>query len=112
MYDLRVISSEELFTSLFTESYQEFYGKTLGKYFRYNKVAISNDFMSFLKRYLNNSLDESSLDRALMILYQVLEPFNRRDGMIADESFGIADNVMKVLLMLNGDYKDSNPRVR
>lgn len=108
LFDLRVVSSEELFNSLFVDSYQEFHGKTLGKYFRYNKVAISNDFISYLKRYLSNSLDENTLDKALQILFHVLEAFNRRDGMIANESFGIADNIMKILLPLNGNFNHSS----
>ncbi len=108
LYDLRVLPSEDLFLSLFAEGYKDFYGKNLGKYFRYNKVAIANDFMSFLKRYLKPTLDENTLGYSLTILYHVLDQFNAKDGKIADETLGIADNMMPILLAFEGEFKHSN----
>jgi hypothetical protein len=108
LYDLRVLPSEDLFLSLFAEGYKDFYGKNLGKYFRYNKVAISNDFMSFLKRYLKPTLDENTLGYSLTILYHVLDQFNAKDGKIADETLGISDNMMPILLAFEGEFKHSN----
>ena len=97
-----------MFLSLFAEGYKDFYGKNLGKYFRYNKVAIANDFMSFLKRYLKPALDENTLGYSLTILYHVLDQFNAKDGKIADETLGIADNMMPILLAFEGEFKHSN----
>ncbi|MBQ2988574.1 MAG: hypothetical protein IJD59_05675 [Clostridia bacterium] len=108
LYDLRLITSEELLHSLFHTHYYDFTGKNLGKYFRYNKVAFSNDFVAFLKRYLKNSLNEIELNNALAIIYQVLEQFNSKDGKLSDEVIGVADAVTEILTTLNGDYRYSD----
>lgn len=108
LYDLHMLSSEELFGSLFAEDYQDFYGKNLGKYFRYNKPLISSDFMSYLKRNLKPSLDEDTLKYYLMIIHQVLEQFNSKDGKIADKTHGIANGMMKILMEFEGNFKYSD----
>lgn len=107
LYDLRILSADALYTSLFSEGYHDFYGKNLGKYFRYNIMAITNDFIPFLKRYLKNSLDEITLSRSLTILYHILDQYNAKNGKLADETLGIADSIMEILLAFEGDYRNS-----
>ncbi len=104
LFDLRILSSEELFNALFSQEYREFYGRNLGKYFRYNRIAIANDFMSFIKRRLKPSLDEAKVNDSLTILYHVLDHFNGKDGKIADEILGIADHIVPILAAFNGKF--------
>jgi hypothetical protein len=64
--------------------------------------------MSYLKRNLKPSLDEDTLKYYLMIIHQVLEQFNSKDGKIADKTHGIANGMMKILMEFEGNFKYSD----
>lgn len=107
-FSLRELTSNDLFDSLFdsfaTNSYQPFWSKNVGKYFRYAKTAFSPDFIGYLsKRFIKSPENEDAIENYLSVLYSICYTFNGSDNRLNDSS--LIDSLIRLLHSLKTRFE-------
>lgn len=92
---LQEIGPNEAYNTIFTAQYRPFWGKNLGKYFRFNKTVFTGEFIPFLSKVLiDNSFDEDLILKSTSVLNDVMSVFRDK---LNDPSYPVPDKLLDLI---------------